>query len=74
MSFEEYTKERLWSILIETAHALIMYPHHKAYTKEAILTEKPHITPEELAVTLKIPLGEALTILDELTEERKRKL
>jgi hypothetical protein len=73
MNFEDYTKEKLWSILLEIAHALIMYPYHKAYTKEAILTEKPHITPEELAVTLKIPLGEALAILYELAEERKIK-
>lgn len=70
MSFEEYTKERLWPILIETVHALVMYPNHKAYAREVILSEKPDITPVELAARLKTPLGEALVILCELAEER----
>ena len=70
MSLEEYKKEKLWSILIETVHALVMYPNHKAYTREVILNEKPDITPEELAVRLKIPLGEAFVILHELASER----
>jgi len=73
MSLEEYTKEKLWVILIETVHALVMYPNHKAYTREVILNEKPHITPAELAVRLRIPLGEALVILYELADERKLK-
>jgi len=72
MSLEEYTKEKLWLILIETVHSLVMYPNHKAYTREAILNEKPGITPSELAVRLKIPLGEALVILHELANERKQ--
>ncbi len=70
MSFEEYLKERLWPILVETVHALIMYPHHKAYTREVVLHEKPDITPAELAARLGIPLGEALVILYELKNER----
>jgi len=70
MSLEEYKKEKLWSILIETVHALVMYSNHKAYTREVILNEKPDITPEELAVRLKIPLGEAFVILHELASER----
>jgi len=70
MSLEEYTKEKLWPILIETVHSLIMYPHHKAYTREVVLHEKPEITPAELAARLGIPLGEALTILYELANER----
>jgi len=73
MSLEEYTKEKLWVILIETVHTLVMYPNHKAYTREVILNEKPDITPTELAVRLKIPLGEALVILYELADERKLK-
>lgn len=72
MSLEEYKQEKLWPILIETVHALVMYPHHKAYAREVILNEKPDITPAELAVRLKIPLGEALVILHELTDERRR--
>jgi transcription initiation factor IIE alpha subunit len=71
MDFEQYTKERLWSVLVETVHNIIMYPHHKAYTREVILNEKPDITPTELAVRLKISLGEALVILYELTEEKE---
>ena len=73
MNFEEYTKEKLWPILIETVHALVMYPNHKSYTRETILNEKPEITPAELAAKLKIPLGEALVILYELAEERHLK-
>ncbi len=73
MSVEEYTKQTLWPILIETVHAMIMYPNHKAYTRDVILPEKPEITAAELAVRLKMPLGEAVVILHELSEERKMK-
>lgn len=69
MSLEEYSKERLWSMLVETVHALVMYPHHKAYTRDVILNEKPDITPAELAARLTIPLGEAVVILYELTNK-----
>jgi hypothetical protein len=69
MSLEDYEKEKLWPILIETVHALIMYPNHKAYTREVVLHEKPDITPTELAARLGIPLGEALVILYELKKE-----
>jgi hypothetical protein len=71
MSVEEYAKEKLWPILVETVHALVMYPHHKAYTREVILQEKPDIKPEELAARLNIPLGEALVILYELADEKR---
>jgi CTP-dependent riboflavin kinase len=71
MSLEEYMKEKLWSILVETVHASVMYPSRKAYTRETILREKPEITPVELANRLNMPLGEALVILHELAEERK---
>ncbi|MGB9714637.1 MAG: hypothetical protein ACPLZC_06665 [Candidatus Bathyarchaeales archaeon] len=70
MSIEEYVKEKLWSILVETVHALVMYPNHKAYTREVVLHEKPDIKPEELAAKLRIPLGEALVILYELSNEK----
>lgn len=73
MSLEEYMKEKLWPILVETVHGLVLYPNHKAYTREIILQEKPEITPPELATRLNIPLGEALLILQELAEERKMK-
>lgn len=73
MNFEEYTKEKLWPILTETVHALVMYLNHKSYMRETILNEKPEITPAELAARLNMPLGEALVILYELAEERHLK-
>jgi hypothetical protein len=73
MSFQEYVGDRLWLILIDTVHSLVMYSHHKAYTKEAIVPEKPEISPAELAARLKMPVGEALVILYELTEEGKKR-
>ncbi|MEM2676851.1 MAG: hypothetical protein QXJ77_02980 [Candidatus Bathyarchaeia archaeon] len=74
MSLEEYVKEKLWPILVETVHAMVMYPHHKAYTRNVLLHEKPDITPQELASRLGIPLGEALVILYELKNEAKPKV
>jgi ribosomal protein S25 len=71
MNLEEYTKEQLWRMLVETVHATVMYPNHKAYTQEEILREKPDVTPAELAARLNMTLGEALVILHELAEERK---
>jgi transcription initiation factor IIE alpha subunit len=71
VNFEDRAKEALWPILVETVHSLVMYPSHKAYTREAILPEKPEITPAELSARLKISLGEALIILYELAEEKK---
>ena len=69
MSLEDYTKDRLWPMLVETVHSLVMYPQHKAYTRDVILHEKPNIKPDELAARLGISLGEALVILHELTNE-----
>lgn len=71
MNFEEYSKNELWPILVETVHSLVMYPSHKGYTRLIILSEKPETTPADLAVRLKISLGEALVILHELDEEKK---
>lgn len=73
MSFEEYTQEKLWPILVETVHASVMYPRRKAYTREQILREKPDISPAELAARLNMPFGEALVILYELRAEEKGK-
>ncbi len=73
MSLEEYVKEKLWPILVETVHAMVMYRHHKAYTRDVVLHEKPDITPQELASRLGIPLGEAMVILYELKSEGKLK-
>ncbi len=71
MNVDECIKERLWPILVETVHSLVMYPTHKAYARETLLQEKPDITTSELANRLSISLGEALVILHELAEERK---
>ena len=69
MNVEEYTKEKLWEMLVETVHKLVMYPHHRAYTRDVILHEKPEITPTELAVKLNMPMGEALVITYELANK-----
>ena len=71
MNLEGYTTERLWHLLVETVHASVMYPTHKAYTRDNILPQKAEVTANELAERLGMPLGEALVILSELVEERK---
>ena len=58
-------KEQLWKILVDTAHALLMYKNHKYYVEEVMLKEKPDISPQELAIQLNIPLGESLVLLAE---------
>jgi hypothetical protein len=71
MNLDEYTKERLWQLLVEAVHASVMYPTHKAYTRDTVLPQKADISAGELAERLGMPLGEALVILGELTQERK---
>ncbi len=71
MNPEEYTKDRLWQLLVEAIHASVMYPTHKAYTRSSILPQKADVTASELAERLGMPLAEALVILGELLEERK---
>ena len=71
MNLEEYTKEKLWQILVEAVHANVMYPTHKAYTRDTIFKERPGITAGELAAGLNTSLGEALVILQELQIENK---
>lgn len=73
MSLEDCVGEKLWPILVEAVHALVLFPSHKAYTRETVLQEKPETKPTELASRLNMPLGEALVILHELGEERKMK-
>jgi len=69
MSLEEYVSNPLWTVLVETVHAMILYPHHKAYTRDVILHEQPDVTPSDLAAKLGVPLGEALVILYELKKK-----
>jgi hypothetical protein len=71
MNLDEFTKEKLWLILTDTVHTMVMYPSHKAYIRDVILREKPDVTATELANRLNMPLGEALVILYELEGERK---
>ena len=70
MSLENYVGSPLWPVLIETVHAMIMYSHHKAYTRDVVLHEQPDITSQNLATKLSIPLGEALVILYELQKQK----
>jgi len=70
MGFEEYVTNPLWPLLVETVHAMVMYPHHKAYTRDVVLHEQPDVTARDLAAKLGIPLGEALVILYELKKQK----
>lgn len=72
MSVEEYVGNPLWSVLVDTVHAMVMYPHHKGYTRDTILHEQPDVTPQDLASKMGIPLGESLVILYELRQESKK--
>jgi len=48
---------------------MILYPNHKAHTRDVILQEKPNVNPQELSLLLGIPLGEAIVILHELLQK-----
>jgi len=74
MNLDEFTKENLWKILIDTVHATVMYPSHKAYIRDVILREKPNVKEIELTSRLNMSLGEALVILDELVRDRKAEI
>jgi hypothetical protein len=71
MNLDQYSKEQLWQLMVETIHTSVMFPTHKAYTRDKILPEKPDISPKELAGSLNMSLAEALVILSELADERK---
>lgn len=71
MNLDDYSKERLWQILVETVHACVMYPTHKSYTRDNILPQKPDVTATELVERLGMPLGEALVIISELVQDSK---
>jgi len=74
MSLEEYVSNPLWPLLVETVHAMIMYPHHKAYARDVILHEQPNVTAHELVAKMAIPHGEALIILYELRKQKSKGL
>jgi hypothetical protein len=71
MNLDEYSKEKLWQLLVEAVHASVMYNTHKAYTRGTILPQNPEITANELTERLGMPFGEALVILSELAAEGK---
>jgi hypothetical protein len=71
MDLDEYPKEKLWQLLLEAVHASVMFPTHKAYTRDNILPDQADISANELAERLGMPLGEALVILSELTQDRE---
>jgi hypothetical protein len=50
-----------------------MYPHHKFYVQSVFLSEKPNASPQDLALSLDISLGEAMVILHELMVEREER-
>ncbi len=70
MSWQEHVNNHLWPILVETVHSMIMYPQHKAYTRDVALSEQPDVKATDLAAKIGIPLGEALVILYELEKEK----
>ena len=69
MQIKEYVANPLWPVLVEVVHAMVMYPHHKAFIREVFLHEKPESTVQELATELGIPFGEALVITAELEQQ-----
>lgn len=71
MNLDELTKGKLWLILVDTVHSVVMYPSHKGYTRDHLLRENPNLTAGELSSRLCMSLGEALVILDELKAELK---
>ena len=62
-------KETIWNALVQTAHSLLMYNSHKRYLEEVMLKQRPDISPQELAIRLSIPLGEAFVLLSETRGE-----
>jgi hypothetical protein len=71
MNLDEVSKEKLWQLLVEAVHASVMYPTHKAYTRDTLLPSKSDISSVELAERLGMPLGEAIVILEELAEAKQ---
>lgn len=72
LSSEDYVKSPLWSILVDTVHASVLYPHHKSYVERVILPERPSITGIELAILMGISIGEAIVVLHELRAQGER--
>jgi len=71
MNLDEYSKEKLWQMLVDTVHASVMFPTHKAYTRDTILPSNADLSAFELSQRLSMPLGDAIVILEELAEAKK---
>ncbi len=70
---ERLAKGDLWKVLVDTAHALPMYKNHKRYVEDVMVKENAQISPQELAVQLNIPLGEAMVMLVEIRGDKSAK-
>jgi hypothetical protein len=69
---EELERNPLWPLLIEAVHSLPMYRAHKAYVRDSILIDSPDISAEVLSHRLGVTLGEAMVILREIANEKRR--
>jgi hypothetical protein len=49
MNLDEYSKEKLWQLLVEAVHGSFMYPSHKAYVRDSILPTQPAVSALEIA-------------------------
>lgn len=70
MPLEDFTKEQILELLVDTVHSMILYPQHKSYINNLILDDENNREPQLLAARLNITLGEVLIILKELKEKK----
>lgn len=71
MNLDEYSKEKLWQLLVDAVHGSFMYPSHKAYVRDSIMPTQPNVTALEIAERLNMPVAEGMVILEELAEAKK---
>lgn len=62
----EFKDNVLWSVLVDLVKSSPLYSEHKSYVRDVVLVENPGISFGELSALLRIPIGEAMVILDEL--------
>lgn len=72
LSWNDYVNNPLWSILVDTVRSMVMYPHHKAYVRDVVFMEQPHISAKDIALKLNITLGESLVILYDLQRSKTK--
>ena len=77
MNLDEYTKEKLWQLLVEAVHSSVVCRGAKSSGPgrrdgpRKRLPQKGDISAAELAERLGMPFGEALVILNELIQDQK---